>query len=215
MPFFAFALHRTVVPGAAQYNHCLLLVATGSCPVQSSRSVTASLPSRFLSDRLTSLWLCFLCPNVCSIFHPSSSFVVFYFFTLPSFSPRICLSCFFPFYSVSFSLSLSLSIPRSPFLMASISHSLSLSLSLSLSVSLYNLLISPLPFCVSETFLFNWLCFSFGLSGSFCLCLGFYFLLAAPLLVSQIPPVKPCYGHLTGHYKGLDAPRVLDPGSHH
>ena len=168
----------------------------GSCPTGSplSDSVFCARTSVRSFIRLPPLLFFF--------FHPSlflSSHLSVLFFSL-----LFCLI---------FSLSLYLSLARRS--SWPLSPTLSLSLSLSLSVSLYNLLISPLPFCVSETFLFNWLCFSFGLSGSFCLCLGFYFLLAAPLLVSQIPPVKPCYGHLTGHYKGLDAPRVLDPGSHH
>lgn len=203
MPFFTFTLHHTVVRGAAQYNHCLLLVATGSCPVQNSWRVTASLPSRFLSGSLTSLWFCFLCPSVCSVFHPSSSFVFFH----PSLFLSLHLSVlFFPFILSRF-LSPSPAVP----------HGLYLPLSLSVSITFSSL---PYPFVSPKA--------------SF--LIGFVFLLAclarsasvwvlfpppAPLLVSQIPPVRPCYASVAMCWPSnrtlqrLDAPRVLDPGSHH
>lgn len=123
MPFFTFTLHHTVIRGAAQYDHCLLLVATGSCPVQSSWRVTASLPSRFLSGSLTSLWFCFLCPSVCSIFHPSSSFVVFH----PSLFLSLHLSVlFFPFILSRF-LSPSPAVPHGLYLPRSLSVSITFS----------------------------------------------------------------------------------------
>lgn len=123
----------------------------------------------------------FICP-VFSVFHP------FHFLLLH-------LSMFYCLFLSHF-LSFGLVVP----------HGL---LFPSLSVSPYNLLI-PLPtLSVPKTFLFNCLCFSFGLSGF--LSLAFCFLLQSCFLSLQVRcllfyiqyaiPLYPCAGHLPGHYK--------------
>ena len=172
MLYFTFTSYHMCTLGAAQYNHSLPLLATGSCPAQTSRSATAVNLSVYRAP--ATLRVSVRSAHLSLILFSSVRSLAFFVFQ-PFRLPVVCSVC--PLFSVSFSLCLP-GRSSSP-------------VSASLSVSLYKLLISPLAFFVSETFLFNWLCFSFGLSGFLWLCLAFPSCLS--LSASQMPPFKPCY----------------------
>lgn len=122
-------MYHTVTLGAAQYNHSLLLLATGSCPVQTSWSTLNQQPSGYeaAATLLIHSPLCFsMSERLFNLCLPSA-FFVFHPFPFLLLHPSVL---FFPFFCLIFS--------PSGWLLLKVSHSLS--------VSLYNLLISPLPF---------------------------------------------------------------------
>lgn len=207
MPYFTFTSYHTSTLRAAQYNQ---YITAGHWELSS----TDQLGSHCLKPQTS--WLQGHCHPSSVNTSPHLSLILFsmsecllnltfaihllLFFTLP-----LCLvSSVCPVFHFFLSHFLScLAVP----------HGLYFPLSLSDFITFSSL---PHPF-VSKTFVFNCLCFSFGLSGFlcplFCLFLGFSFLLQSlAARQSQISPFKPCYplypcaGHLPGHYKGRSFP---------